>query len=231
MELAHDQFKKLLPITSHQADGEPLVNTRDLWRCLKIKTKFADWVTIRLNELDAVEGKDFFRISGKSRGGRPSKEYYVRLTIAKEMAMLERNQIGRQIRRYFIAVEEQWRAQQITRKPLTIIEALKQTAQVLDEQYQRLVLLESEQEKLKNYFRNTPLRSDSVKRAKVQELIRKYAIQLGGKPVHYQKAYRRYKTHFSVNAFDNVPLKLYQEALDLLEQWIEELLEEENTLH
>ena len=209
-----------------------LISARDLWKCLKAETRFNDWVIRRLDELEAIEGKDYFYSNlSKNKKGRPKKEYYVHLTIAKEMAMLERNKIGRQVRRYFIAIEEQWQAQQIIRKTLTIIEALKQTAQVLDEQYQRIVLLESEQEKLKNHFRNTPLRSDGVKRAKVQELIRNYAIQLGGKPVHYQRAYRRYKAYFGVNTFDDVPLKLYQEALELLEQWIElEGLEQENIL-
>ncbi len=220
MKLTHDYLEKLLPMTRHE-NGEPLVNARDLWKCLQVQTPFNKWVARRLKELEAVENKDFWTNLSESQGGRPSKEYQIHLVTAKEMAMLERTPIGRQVRRYFITIEEQWRAQQITRKPLTIMEALKQTAQVLDEQHQRLVLLESEQEKLKNHLRNTPLRSDGVKRAKVQELIRSYAMQLGGKPVHYQRAYNRYKAYFGVNIFDDVPVRLYQEALEVLEKWIE----------
>lgn len=116
--------------------------------------------------------------------------------------------------------QKEWHKQLQPFRPVTIPEALKQLAQLLDEQEQRLVLLEGEQEKLKNYFRNAPLRSDSIKRAKIQELIRSYARKLGGKPAHYQKAYRRYKAYFDVNTFDDLPLKLYSEALEVLERWI-----------
>lgn len=41
--------------------------------------------------------------------GRPSKEYIISLDMAKELAMVENNEQGRKIRRYFIEVEKQFR--------------------------------------------------------------------------------------------------------------------------
>ena len=43
------------------------------------------------------------------KGGRPTKEHIIKLDIAKEMAMLERNDKGKQVRRYFIEVEKKYK--------------------------------------------------------------------------------------------------------------------------
>ncbi len=41
-----------------------------------------------------------------STGGRPSKEYVLKLDVAKELAMVQNNNKGREIRRYFIRLEK-----------------------------------------------------------------------------------------------------------------------------
>ena len=64
----------------------------------------------RIEEYGFEEGKDFSPISGKSTGGRPSKDYRISLDMAKELAMVERNEKGRIIRRYFIECEKRLRA-------------------------------------------------------------------------------------------------------------------------
>jgi len=40
-------------------------------------------------------------------------EYIIKLDIAKEMAMLERNDKGKQVRRYFIEVEKEYKGQRV----------------------------------------------------------------------------------------------------------------------
>lgn len=92
--------------------GEKVVYGTELHAKLKPGTVFADWIKRRISECDAVEGKDYevFRKKEKnSRGGRPALEYLMELDIAKEMAMLEHNETGKQVRRYFIRVEEKYK--------------------------------------------------------------------------------------------------------------------------
>jgi hypothetical protein len=45
---------------------------------------------------------------GKSIGGRPATEYILTLDMVKQLAMLENNEKGREIRRYLIRIEEAW---------------------------------------------------------------------------------------------------------------------------
>ncbi len=88
--------------------GEKVVYGTELYEVLKVKSKFADWIKNRLNDCDAVENKDFDTFSKILEKGRPTVEYIIKLDIAKEMAMLERNDIGKQTRRYFIQVEKKY---------------------------------------------------------------------------------------------------------------------------
>lgn len=116
---------ELVPV--YETDkGIKVVYGTELFRCLGSKRQYTDWIKERLSECDAEENKDFQSFSQKNeKGGRPKKEYIIQLTTAKEMAMLERNDKGKQVRRYFIAVEEKFKEavkapKSHSVKPLTI---------------------------------------------------------------------------------------------------------------
>nr|WP_306802094.1 antA/AntB antirepressor family protein [Escherichia coli] len=66
---------------------------------------FATWIIERISEYELVENQDFLIISQNREiidRGRPAKDNHLTLDTAKELAMVERNEKGRQIRRYFI---------------------------------------------------------------------------------------------------------------------------------
>lgn len=67
------------------------------------------WLKERIEQYGFVEGEDFSPISGKSTGGRPTIEYHLTLDMAKELAMVENNEQGRIVRRYFIQSEKELR--------------------------------------------------------------------------------------------------------------------------
>lgn len=100
-------MNELITITKATINNEEVnaVNARELHEKLEVKTQFKDWMPRRIEEFGFEEGKDFSSILSKSHG-RPSKEYIISLDMAKELAMVENNEQGRRIRRYFIEVEK-----------------------------------------------------------------------------------------------------------------------------
>lgn len=87
------------------------VNARELHTFLQVQTAFKDWIARRIAEYGFGEGVDFCSFLSESLGGRPSKEYAISLDMAKELAMVERNEQGKTARRYFIECEKQLRQQ------------------------------------------------------------------------------------------------------------------------
>lgn len=102
--------------------GIKVVYGKDLHKSLEVKTDFSTWVKRRFSECDAEENKEFelLPIFGENpMGGRPQTEYIIKLDTAKEMAMLERNDKGKQVRKYFIAVEEKYKQGVVDRSQLS----------------------------------------------------------------------------------------------------------------
>lgn len=89
----------------------PAVDLRDLHQSLGSSQHFSDWASKRLREAQADEGADYVshKIMANSKTGRPQLDYLVTLDLAKEIAMLERNQKGKAMRQYFIRVEKEFR--------------------------------------------------------------------------------------------------------------------------
>ncbi len=105
---------QLIPVFDGTISNETtlLCNARDLHAFLGIGKRFASWITERISEYEFAENQDYV-ISSQNREkigrGRPSIDYHLTLDTAKELAMVERNEKGRQIRRYFIECEKKLR--------------------------------------------------------------------------------------------------------------------------
>jgi len=85
----------------------PTVNGRDLHDALQIKTAYKDWFP-RMCEYGFFEGKDFCSFLSESSGGRPAVNHQLTIDMAKQLCMIQRTEIGRKFRQYFIQVEEAW---------------------------------------------------------------------------------------------------------------------------
>lgn len=114
---------------------EQLVDARELFIRLRgenTQTKFTDWISEKINKYGFIEDVDFTSFSQKNeKGGRPTIEYALTLDTAKEIAMVENNEQGRKIRRYFIEVEK--KARQMFEIPKTLPEALRKAAELAEE--------------------------------------------------------------------------------------------------
>lgn len=99
------------PVVSEGAIGGSLVqsvNARELHAFLGVGRVFAAWIAERIEQYQFEPGRDyevFSEIGNNPSGGRPSKEYVLTIDTAKELAMVERNDEGRRVRKYFIECE------------------------------------------------------------------------------------------------------------------------------
>jgi phage anti-repressor protein len=102
---------QLISIAEKEVDGHTIetVNARELHHVLGVETRFNDWFKRRVEDYLFIEDIDFTGYSNLSKTKmNEEKEYYISLDMAKELAMVEKNDIGRQIRRYFIDREKRY---------------------------------------------------------------------------------------------------------------------------
>lgn len=106
-------MNELIHIEAREISGavEQTCNARDLHSFLEIQTAFKDWIARRIEEYGFVEGNDFCSFLSESQGGRPAKEYSLTLDMGKELAMVERNEKGKQARQYFLDCERRAKGQ------------------------------------------------------------------------------------------------------------------------
>lgn len=99
--------------------GQKVVYGTELHATLEVKTPYRTWIDRRLSDCEAIKDKDYTseQICTVS-GGTPKREDIIKLDTAKEIAMLERNEKGKQVRRYFIRVEEKYKQQIVDRSKL-----------------------------------------------------------------------------------------------------------------
>ena len=99
--------KHLIPIAASTLQGGAVqtVNARDLHAFLGVKSRFNDWIVNRIREYNFVENQDFVTLTENLVSGGKRKNHHLSLDMAKELSMVERNDKGREARRYFIDCE------------------------------------------------------------------------------------------------------------------------------
>ena len=137
---------QLIPLHSQTIDGNAVetVNARELHAYLESKQDFSNWINNRIKQYNFMENQDFILVlnqqnkvsnkiienpkNPKNKGGRPTKEYFLSLDMAKELSMVERTDKGKQARQYFIECERKLRETQAKLAPKTYVEALRTLA-------------------------------------------------------------------------------------------------------
>ena len=86
------------------ATGEKVVLGRELHEKLNIGTPYDKWFS-RMCEYGFTESKDFSTFLSESTGGRPATDHYIKIEMAKHIAMIQRTPEGKAIREKLIALE------------------------------------------------------------------------------------------------------------------------------
>lgn len=87
------------------------LSARELHEFLEVGSNYTTWFN-RMCEYGFKENVDFQirfpKMESEGRGGQNKIDHEITLDMAKEIAMIQRNEKGKQARQYFIEVEKQW---------------------------------------------------------------------------------------------------------------------------
>ena len=107
-------MNEIIKLTAQNIGGETqqTVNARELHDALEVGKDFSNWIKDRIEKYGFVENIDYVKIDSpklaNQRGGdRRSIDYYISLSMGKELAMVERTPKGREVRLYFIRCEKE----------------------------------------------------------------------------------------------------------------------------
>lgn len=123
------------------------VLARDLHEFLEIKTAFKDWFP-RMCEYGFEEEKDYITLPAQKRATNNPKnpittytDYQLTLEMAKEIAMIQRNEKGKQARQYFIQLEKDWNSpQKVMARALLISQQELETLRIENENMKQKAL-------------------------------------------------------------------------------------------
>ena len=121
-------MNELIKITTNEV-GEPTVLGRELHEFLGVTTRYNDWFP-RMVEYGFTEGKDFnllkneqVRFEGNREVTRELIDHLLTIDMAKEICMIQRTEVGKQARQYFIQVEKDYNSpEKIMARALRIAE-------------------------------------------------------------------------------------------------------------
>lgn len=103
-------MNELIKVTLNDSH-EPVVSGRQLHEALGVKTRYDNWFN-RMTEYGFTENQDYLVTSifgHNSNGGRQNKvDHIIKLDMAKEIAMIQRTDKGKQVRAYFIQIEKDY---------------------------------------------------------------------------------------------------------------------------
>lgn len=92
---------------------EPVVSGRELHAKLEVKSKYSDWMN-RMLDYGFEENIDYILVTQKKETNNPKNpwteitDHILKIDMAKEICMLQRNEKGKQFRQYFLQIEKDW---------------------------------------------------------------------------------------------------------------------------
>ena len=115
-DISGNDFAAIVPVISGQIGGREnnIVSAKSLHKALGVGRDFTNWIKGRISQYGFIASADYVLVENLSTPKRASAksrqqlehDYLITLNMAKELAMVERNEQGRAVRRYFIQCEE-----------------------------------------------------------------------------------------------------------------------------
>lgn len=113
-------MNELIP-THENENGNLLVSGRDLHEFLEVGTQYTKWLD-RMTEYGFIENVDYLMVSQKRPTNNPKNpfteitDHHIKVDMAKEISMLQRNDKGKKARQYFLELERRWNSPEMVMK-------------------------------------------------------------------------------------------------------------------
>lgn len=110
-----------LIVTGTNEKGEIVVSGRELHEFLEVQTPYKKWFD-RMTEYGFVENVEFSVLDKNVHddtafgGIRKITDHALKVDMAKEISMIQRNERGKQARQYFIEIEKRWNSPEMIMK-------------------------------------------------------------------------------------------------------------------
>ncbi len=205
------------------SDGEKVVYGSELHEVLNVKSPYREWSARRLSDIDAVENEEFEGVEISTPSGQTRKDHIIKLDTAKEMAMLERNDKGKQVRKYFIAVEKKYNRMKV---PMTPLEQLQLQANAILQVNEKVDTLDKKLDRLEADLPILGIEIDKITCA-----VKKKGVEcLGGKDSEayadrslrgkvYSDIYSELKRQFGVTTFKAIKRSQCSDAVEIIGQY------------
>lgn len=152
------------------------LSARELHEFLEVKTSFKDWFP-RMCEYGFNESQDFnplkneqVRLEGNRQVKRTVQDYEITLDMAKEIAMIQRSDRGKEVRQYFLELERRWNSP----------EAVMNRALEYSRKQVKALMEENKELKPKALFADAVSASDeSILIGQLAKLIRQNGYEIG----------------------------------------------------
>lgn len=182
MENNIEIFREEQLIQLHNSEsGDITLSGRELHEFLEVKTKYKDWFP-RMIEYGFVENIDFISMAQKRATAQGNQTTYIdheiKLDMAKEIAMIQRNEKGKIARQYFLTIEKYWNSPEMI---------MKRALEIANKQIEKLQIENSQQIELIQEQKPKVIFADAVATSKTSILVGELAkilkqneINIGG---------------------------------------------------
>lgn len=136
-------MKDLIKIEVNE-NQEPIVNGRELYEALGVETRYDTWFN-RMKGYGFIKNVDYVEFKEEVDAQKRARTYEqvnhaIKLDMAKEIAMIQRNEKGKEVRKYFIQVEKDFNSpEKIMARALKIAEGKLNVLQLENTQQKQLI--------------------------------------------------------------------------------------------
>jgi anti-repressor protein len=173
--------EQLIPVKENET-GEVVLSGRELHGFLGIETPYHKWFP-RMVEYGFSENQDYLVTDifvPNSNGGKQTQiDHIIKLDMAKEIAMIQRNEKGKQARQYFLQIEKAWNSpEMIMKRALEIANRNVENLKLENEEHKKQL----QQQKPKVIFADAVATAETtILIGELAKLIKQNGIDMGQK--------------------------------------------------